>query len=92
MRNETVELRVLTAVIALLLLAFLAFAVWFYNNHADGDLIETLLNPDPSLQDSFAQQAAVIGNSVLIASPFESSKPGISQDGVAYLFQPKRIR
>jgi len=54
-------LRVLTAIIALLLLAFLAFAVWFYKNHADGDLIETFLNPDPSLQDSFAQQAAVIG-------------------------------
>ena len=85
-------MRVLTAITALLLLAFLVFAVWFYNNHADGDLIETFLNPDASLQDSFAQQAAVIGNSVLISSPFQSSNPEISQDGVAYLFQPKRIR
>jgi hypothetical protein len=36
---------------------------------------------------------AVIGNSVLISSPFESSDPAnISQDGVAYLFQPKKTR
>lgn len=58
-----------------------------------GTLTATFLNPNPSVQDSFAQQVAVIGNSVLISSPFESSDPAnISQDGVAYLFQPKKTR
>ena len=56
-----------------------------------GDLTETFLNPDPSVQDSFARQVAAIGDSVLISSPFQSSDPAnISDDGVAYLFQPKR--
>jgi FG-GAP repeat len=58
-----------------------------------GALTATFLNPDRSLQDSFANQVAVIGNSVLISSPFQSSDPvNISEDGVAYLFQPRRIR
>ncbi len=58
-----------------------------------GGLIETFLNPDPSVQDSFAQQVAIIGNSVLISSPFQSSDPAnISGDGVAYLFQPKKTK
>ena len=57
-----------------------------------GNVIETLLNPNRSVQDSFAQQVAVIDDSVLISSPFESSNPNISQDGVAYLFQPKKTR
>jgi hypothetical protein len=56
-----------------------------------GALTATFLNPNPSVQDSFAQQVAAIGNSVLISSPFESSDPpNISDDGVAYLFQPRR--
>jgi hypothetical protein len=54
-----------------------------------GDLIETFLNPDPSVQDSFAQQVAMISNSVLISSPSAPANPG---SGVAYPFQPKRIR
>jgi hypothetical protein len=54
-----------------------------------GDLIETFLNPNRSVQDSFAHQVAVIDDSVLISSPFESSDPG---QGVAYLFQPKKTR
>ena len=53
-----------------------------------GELTATFLNPDRSVQDSFAQQVAVIGNSVLIASPSEPS----NGSGVAYLFQPKRTR
>ena len=53
-----------------------------------GQLTATFLNPDRSVQDSFAQQVAVIGNSVLIASPSEPS----NGSGVAYLFQPKRTR
>jgi len=57
-----------------------------------GNVIETLLNPNRSVQDSFAQQVAVIDDSVLISSPYESSNPNISQDGVAYLFQPKKTR
>ena len=58
-----------------------------------GDLTATFLNPNPSVQDSFANQVAVIGNSVLISSPFESSDPAnISQDGVVYLFQSKKTK
>jgi hypothetical protein len=53
-----------------------------------GNVIETFLNPDRSVQDSFAQQVAVIENSVLISSPSEPS----NGSGVAYLFQPKRTR
>src|SRR5438552_16340103 len=41
-----------------------------------------------TVQDSFAQQVAVIGNSVLIASPSEPS----NGSGVAYLFQPKKSK
>ena len=56
-----------------------------------GRLTSTFLDPEPTVQDSFAQQVAVIGDSVLISSPFQSSDPGnISGDGVAYLFQPKK--
>lgn len=56
-----------------------------------GALTATFLNPDRSLQDSFANQVAVIGNSVLISSPFQTSDPvNLSEDGVAYLFQPRR--
>jgi len=57
-------------------------------NGTTGGLIETFLNPDPSVQDSFAQQVALIGNSVLIASPSEPS----NGSGVAYLFQPKKTK
>lgn len=58
-----------------------------------GDLTATFLNPNPSVQDSFAHQVAPINNSVLISSPFESSDPAnISQDGVAYLYQPKKTK
>jgi hypothetical protein len=56
-----------------------------------GALIETFLNPEPSVQDSFAHDVAMIGNSVWITSPFQSSDPvNISQDGVSYLYQPKK--
>ena len=56
-----------------------------------GALTATFLNPEPSVQDSFAQQVAAIGNNILISSPFQSSDPAnISQDGVAYLYQPKK--
>lgn len=58
-----------------------------------GDLTATFLDPEPTVQDSFARQVAVIGDSVLITSPFQSSDPAnISGDGVAYLFQPKKIK
>ena len=53
-------------------------------------LTATLINPERGVTDSFANQVAVIGNSLLISSPFQSSDPvNISQDGVAYLFQPR---
>jgi hypothetical protein len=51
-----------------------------------GNLTATFLNPDPSVQDSFAQQVAAIGNSVLISSPSEPI------GGAADLFQPRRMR
>jgi hypothetical protein len=71
--------------------SFLGAAYLF--NGTTGDLTATVLNPDRSVQDSFAHQVAVIENSVLISSPFQSSDPpNISDDGVAYLFQPKRTR
>jgi len=56
-----------------------------------GALTATFLNPDRSLQDSFARQVAAIGNNVLISSPFQTSDPAnTSEDGAAYLFQPRR--
>ena len=51
-----------------------------------GGLPATFLNPNPSVQDSFANQVAVIGDSVLITSPSEPI------GGVAYLFQPKKTK
>ena len=54
-------------------------------------LTATLINPKRGVTDSFANQVALIGDNLLISSPFESSDPAnISQDGVAYLFQPRR--
>ena len=54
-------------------------------------LTATFINPERGVTDSFANQVALIGDSLLISSPFESSDPAtISQDGVAYLFQPRR--
>jgi hypothetical protein len=53
-------------------------------------LTATLINPKRGVTDSFANQVALIGDSLLISSPFESSDPTtISQDGLAYLFQPR---
>lgn len=54
-------------------------------------LTATLLNPERSVADSFAWQVAAIGNSLLVSSPFQSSNPDqFSDDGVTYLFQPKK--
>ena len=54
-------------------------------------LTATLINPKRGVTDSFANQVALIGDSLLISSPFESSDPAtISQDGLVYLFQPRR--
>ena len=54
-------------------------------------LTATFFNPERSLADSFARQVAVIGDSVLISSPFHTSDPATtSEDGAAYLFQPRR--
>ena len=53
-------------------------------------LTATLINPERGVTDSFANQVAVIGDNLLVSSPFESSDPAnISEDGVVYLFQPK---
>ena len=50
----------------------------------------TLTNPARDVTDSFANQVAVIGDSLLVSSPFETSDPAnISEDGVVYLFQPR---
>ncbi len=54
------------------------------------NLTATVVNPDRDLSDSFAWDVAVIGNSLLVGSPFRTSDPTqISQDGAAFLFQPK---
>ena len=53
-------------------------------------LTATLINPQRGVTDSFANQVAVIGDNLLVSSPFESSDPAnIADDGVVYLFQPK---
>src|SRR5687768_12938161 len=39
------------------------------------ELTATLLNPARDVNDSFAQAVAVIGNSLLVGSPFQSSDP-----------------
>jgi len=53
-------------------------------------LTATLINPERSVTDSFANQVAVIGDNLLVSSPFQSSDPNqFSDDGVAYLFQPR---
>jgi hypothetical protein len=53
-------------------------------------LIATLVNPERSVADSFASQVAAIGDSLLVSSPSQSSDPDqFSDDGVAYLFQPR---
>ena len=53
-------------------------------------LTATLVNPERDVPDSFAHQVAAIGNSLLVSSPSQSSDPDqFSDDGVAYLFQPK---
>jgi hypothetical protein len=50
----------------------------------------TLLNPARDVSDSFAWDVAAIGNSLLVGSPFQTSDPvQFSEDGVAYLFQPR---
>jgi hypothetical protein len=60
-------------------------------NGTSAHLTATFFNPERSLADSFARQVAVIGDSVLISSPFHTSDPAItSEDGAAYLFQPRR--
>ena len=54
------------------------------------ELTTTLLNPARDVSDSFAWDVAVIGNSLLAGSPFQSSDPtNPLQEGVAYLFQPR---
>ena len=53
-------------------------------------LTATLLNPERGVTDSFANQVALIGDSLLVSSPFQTSDPEIvSEDGAAYLFQPR---
>jgi hypothetical protein len=60
-------------------------------NGTTAELTATLLNPARDVTDSFASQVAAIGNSLLVSSPFQTSNPEqVSQDGVAYLFQPRR--
>jgi hypothetical protein len=62
-------------------------------NGTTGELIDEFLDPEPTVQDSFASQVAAIGDSLLISSPFQSSNPvQISGDGVAYLFQSKKVK
>jgi hypothetical protein len=54
------------------------------------EVTATLLNPARDVSDSFAQDVAAIGNSLLVGSPFQSSDPNNPlQEGVAYLFQPR---
>ena len=56
-----------------------------------GELTTTVLNPERGVEDSFAWDVAVIGDSLLVGSPFQSSDPNNPlQEGVAYLFQPRR--
>jgi len=67
----------------------LSGAAYLFDGTTAG-LVTTLLNPERSVTDSFAQSVAVIGNSLLVGSPFQSSDPNNPlQEGVAYLFQPK---
>lgn len=55
------------------------------------ELITTVLNPERDVSDSFAWAVAVIGDSLLVGSPFQSSDPNNPlQEGAAYLFQPRR--
>ena len=52
--------------------------------------IATLLNPARDVTDSFAWDVAVIGDSLLVGSPFQTSDPvQFFDDGAAYLFQPR---
>ena len=54
------------------------------------ELTATLLNPARDVSDSFAWQVAAIGDNLLVGSPFQTSDPvQLSEDGVAYLFQPR---
>jgi len=60
-------------------------------NPATAQLTATLLNPERSMADSFASQVAAIGDSLLVSSPYHTSNPAETwEDGVAYLFQPRR--